>query len=330
MQLNDWLARIVRQNTEATGGAAPETPPADATPPAESGGDGGKNFADRLAGDAPPAEPPKENGAGGDQPANEGGDAERADPFAGYDEETAAWLKKKGFDKHENPGPEIANSLRNLEKLHGAGADRLLVKPDENSPQEVKDRWNEAVGVPKEPGAYEAVEGFQADDPLVQGFQKLAHERGISGEAYKAALEFVRDQGAEVQAAEQNAFNDSLDQLESKAPAQVRQMQEAFAKRGVTTDEVMNAMTGDAKTRADAFYKMMAKMSGGLTERGNPLPDDAGDRTVGVTAEQAQDKIGKLLSDDAFQKRYHSKDRKTRQGAIDEMVRLRELAASGR
>lgn len=321
MTINDWMARIARQNADGAAGATATTTTTEAAEAAEASasGDAGGVVSDL-------------GGAGGDQPADTAApSAGAADPFSGFsDPETAAWLKKKGFDKNDKPYEAIATSLRHLEKRLGAGPDRLLVKPDENSSEEVKEAWRAARGIPKEVGEYEVAEGFSADDPIFQGYAKAALEAGVSNEEFKVLQQRTAELAAEQIAAEENTFNAVIDRMQAETPQQLEQLRAATARRGVTPDELAKAMTGPVDQRAEAYLAILQKMAGGLAEQRNPIPDDAGERRVGMDAQQAQEKIDRLMNDDAFQKRYRSPNTKTREQAFNEVLALRKIIADAR
>lgn len=142
------------------------------TVPASSGAD---TLTDTLGADTLPA--------GGDKAWYEGID--------GIDDETVGMLQNKGWDKK----PEgLIKGYKELEKMKGAPADRLVVLPEDMADPEAMKAVYSKLGVPKEVGDNyndmgDVPEGLPIDDGFKGAMAEAAHEAGISPAQFKQLAE---------------------------------------------------------------------------------------------------------------------------------------------
>jgi hypothetical protein len=105
------------------------------------------------------------------------------DQASGGDEKT-----KKLLDRYNTPA-DVAKALAEANRLIRSGELKKGLSK-EASPEELA-AWREENGVPESPDKYEIPEGLtvgEVDKPIVEGFQKLAHEKNLPGEVVKEVL----------------------------------------------------------------------------------------------------------------------------------------------
>ena len=103
----------------------------------------------------------------------------------GLDAETSGYVTNKGW---KGVG-DLLGSYRNLEKLHGAGPERLVVLPGDDKPES----WGpvyDKLGRPKEAKGYEIPMPKEGgDEGLANWFRGVAYENGLSARQAKSMIE---------------------------------------------------------------------------------------------------------------------------------------------
>lgn len=140
----------------AAGGAPPAASSSEPTPAA--------------AASTPPAVTVNGNGTPGTKASEPPAGATAGKWTDTFDAETKDWISQRNFKDPK----ELADSYRNLEKLRGVPADRLLKLPDQKDENYDKAMGEvfEKLGKPATPEGY----GFQAKDPNNAGFTNWAKD----------------------------------------------------------------------------------------------------------------------------------------------------------
>lgn len=240
-----------------------------------------------------------------------------ADWFESFDTEIKGYVQNKGW---KDPG-ELLNSYRNLEKLTGAGPDKLVKLP---SPEDTQgwDEFYSKIGRPESPDGYKL--------PVPEGdsgeFAKVAsswfHELGLSEtQAEKLAGKWNEYMGQaqqqmEVQQREQyqqtvQQDNAALQQEWGSAYEQNIQLAKVAAKEfgfdGPTIDKLEQALG------FGGLMKMMQGIGSKIGEANFVSGDNGGAGRFGVmTPAQAQSQIKALQSDAGFVRRYTAGDAEAR------------------
>ena len=281
----------------------------------DGGGDGG--------GGSAVATPPASAPAGSAPPAPSASFDWKS---ANLDPETATYRESRGW---KTPGDVVA-SYWNLEKLTGAGADKLIKIPTGSDPN----AWNEVyskLGRPADPNGYKipVPEGDKGD--FAKMASKWFHESGLSqNQAEKLASQWNAHQ-AETMKAEQAAtaqkHSVEVEQLKAswgeKYQANTVLVDRAAQTFGLTDEHLqgLKAAMGP-KAAMELLHQIGSKIG----------VDDqfvSGDTKPGMTSmstEQAIAKIQANKADRAFVERFNSPDPKTRSEAREEMDRLHQIA----
>ncbi len=241
----------------------------------------------------------------------------KTDPFAGLEGELKEYRDKKGF---KDPA-SLLDSYRHLEKRLGVPDDMLLKIPGEGATEKEVAEYRAKLGVPETVEKYSLGEGMSADDAMFKGFAEIAHEHNVSDTAFQAMQGKLDEFRQQAVAAQEQAFVDGLDEFQAAHPRQAQAVSRALKVAGVSEGEVHRAMHGDVQ----AFYGALAKITDRMGEATQGIEDGDGGVTTEpsqMSRERAAKEIARLRTDEAFQKQYRSKDRKTREPAIQRMNRL--------
>lgn len=222
----------------------------------------------------------------------------------------------------------LAQSYRNLEKLQGVPADRLLKLPEKDDDP----AWGDVharLGRPAKPEDY----GFkvEGDDAFAKRMAATMHKHGITA-AQAKALE-----------AENNTWIKEV----IEADTQARQQKDAAEIQGLRTkwagDYDKNVELGrragrefglseqefkdiEASLGAGKTIELFAKIGAKLAEPSGFDPAGSGGGSgFGMTADQARTRIKTLQGDQAWTAKYLQGDA----GAREEMDRLHRVAAGG-
>ena len=159
---------------------------------------------------------------------------------SGLSEETKNWVSAKGIKDPET----LANSYRQLEKLHGVPADRIAKLPerfyDDKGAMTAEGRAiYEKLGAPKKAEEYGLKAPQGGDQKAIDAFMNKAHELGLT----------------KAQAEQLNKWGDSTNGERARA------MQEAAINRFNDEDKALKAEWGGAfeqekKIAADGMRKM--------------------------------------------------------------------------
>lgn len=235
--------------------------------------------------------------------------------FDGLSTDDKTYLAAKGWDK-DGKGPEdILKSYRNIERLRGVDADKLVKLPDWSKPESVAE-YRAAIGVPAEVTGYQAdpavvAEGLvdpamAADFSLEMGLTQAQHDvfmRRASAMFRAATQEQAEERGRR----EAVALGELAKQWGTKAPEYNQAAANAITAVGVTDAELaaLNASElGQAGTRA-----LLARFGVKMGEHTRPAENGGGLNMP--TVDSAKAELVALKSDQAFLAKLGAGDRES-------------------
>lgn len=246
--------------------------------------------------------------------------------YAGFQNaDLRGYVETKGFQNPE----ALADSYRNLEKLRGVPADRLLSLPEKPDAPEWDAIWNR-LGRPEKPDGY----ALQVPDGQDRGFaDRMAtamHKLGIT-KAAAAGLNaewnaFIADELAAAERDQQQADAADLTSLRTKWGAQydahVELGRRAGREFGLSEEDftAVSRALGSGKT-LELFQRIGAK----LGEPGRFDADGGSSPGFGLTPDGARARLKALQSDKDWAAKYMNGDVAARQ----EAERLAKIASGG-
>jgi len=259
--------------------------------------------------------------------------------FSTADEETRGFLQNKGLDKKDAAAAafDLVGQYRNLEKLRGVPADRLLTLPADPAVAGAMDPIYERLGRPAKPDGYEmkSEAGDQSSADYVKWASETFHKLGLTKtqatEADKALRAMVADMDTRAQEAEAVAKQASMTELQAEwgntYATNVELAKAAVRKLAAGEDEI-NALT--AAIGDKAVVKLFQKIGAGLAESpfhaGGPAQSVSG----ATTPEGAKAKIAELHNDREFTAAYAKEMMEGLRGPRSIlMTNLHKLASAG-
>lgn len=265
-----------------------------------------------LAGGGAPAPAPAPAADGGGAPAPAPAPAPEGVSWLGEnaDPELVGYVQNKGW---KQPA-DVLEGYRNLEKMRGVPAERLLTLPANDADEATRAQFYEKLGRPKEPAGYEfdLGENNPFDGPLREAF----HKHGVSKEQAEGVLKdyLAAEQAHMTRQQEEHALNV---QTEHKALLKewgqaaeqnldtVRQAQKALGWDNDTLDKVAGAL-GHRKT-----MEMLHSIGMRKGEADFVVGNGGGGNQM-LTPGQARAKIAELRNDKGWADRYLKGDSKAR------------------
>lgn len=237
------------------------------------------------------------------------------------DQDLRGFVQTRGW---KDPG-SLAESYRNLEKLTGVPADKIIKLPGEDDTEGWNSVWGR-LGRPETPDGY----NLPLPDGVPGDFAKTAaakfHELGIPAKQAEALTAWWNEQSTtaqqqQMQAREQQAEID-LNQLRQEwgqtYDAEIEKARRAVRQFGVEQEQLQKIE--DAIGTAQ-LMKLWAKIGNSLGEASFE-GGETGAKSFGVSKDAAVAKINALKSDQAWTAKYLSGDAQ----AKAEMERLMQLA----
>lgn len=243
---------------------------------------------------------------------------------SGFNDEMKGFVQNKGWKSAQ----EVADSYRNLEKLHGVPQDRLLKLPESMESPDAQAIW-EKLGKPKDAKGYSLKVPEKGGDPkLAEWAADVFHKSNLT-----------TDQANKVM----NAWNERMGAAQAQAVENERAAATLAAtdlrtEWGAAYDKNLNLANEAGKVLGwDATKLNALKAAIGpkealkiLVDIGNSVSESkfvggrpAGDGTV--TPDQAKSELAELYKDASFVKKYTSGD----YDAVQRMTKLQKMANPG-
>lgn len=227
------------------------------------------------------------------------------------------YVENKGWKGVE----DVLTSYRNLEKLHGVPADKLLRLPDD--PAKMGEVWDK-LGRPEAPDKYTMALPEEMKDSVYERMSAKAHEAGLSDAQFQALQVEFKDVAEALQTERGEKVAADLESWKSSHAADFQNVQNLMRKAGITQDEVQKAMNGDSA----AWYGALAKVASRMGE-GSMIEGDGGQQFT-ISPEAAQQKVDQMMGDKAFTDRLYSEDKKVREAAAAERRPYMEIIANAK
>lgn len=252
--------------------------------------------------------------------------------FGDLSSDDLQYIQSKGWDK-EGKGPQdVIKAYRNLDRLRGVSADKLVKLPDPNNEEEVA-QFRSRLGVPDSPEGYETTTDLTVgnDEIRVDVLAKMAHKAGMSNEAFNGFTEDVKGwlmeevQLQQEARAERNALEaKQLDQEWGQQKDANYQAARQAASRFEVSAEQLDAIEQGLGYKGT--IELFARIGRAFGE-GKPA-DPAGTETgspFGMTPSSAQAQIDKLTADAGFRQKLLDGDAQ----AQEKWDRLKKIAFGG-
>lgn len=244
----------------------------------------------------------------------------------GMDDDAKGYVTTKGWKSPQ----DLLGSYRNLEKLTGAGPDKLIKLPTNDDPA----AWNEIYGKLGRPETADKY-GLPVPEGDKGEFAKVAsdwfHKNGLS---VKQAQGVTKDWN-EFVATQMKAHTAEIAQRDNKQVADLKtewganmaaysdtadRGAEAFGLKAEQINALKQAMgPGEAMK---LLFNIGSKLG---TEQATVTGDTRGGTIGGMTPAQAVARIGELKKDKGFSERFHKGDVEAR----NEVARLNQIAYPG-
>ncbi len=225
---------------------------------------------------------------------------------SGFSDETRGYVQKKGF----KDASALADSYINLEKLHGAGPDRLLRLPESMESAEAQAVW-EKLGKPKTAKDYQLQVPEKGDPKLAEWAQDVFHKANLTSAQAQATMKAWNERQAAALAQtienQKIALQQNTEKLKTEWGAAYEKNMN-LAKSGAMAlelDATMIDSLGNAMG-TEKLFKQLSKIGAGVGEAtfvsGQPGPQGA------ITPEQARSELQDLFRDKAWVSKYTAGD----------------------
>lgn len=243
----------------------------------------------------------------------------------GVDADTLSYVQAKGF---KDPGA-VLSSYRNLEKLHGVPAERLLKVPAPDAKPEEIAAYRERLGVPKDPKDYKIAKfegGSEKEQAAFDSFlRQNFHALGVPASAVEGftakwaefvgnSLKSAEKARGEQMAAEETELKNLQGANYEKFVGVAREAATAF---GLSKDHV------DALEEAIGFKATMTFLNSIGAKVGESKFAGGGEGAFGgYSVAAAQSEIARLKADTGFAQKIINKDAE----ALAKWDRLHQIA----
>lgn len=240
--------------------------------------------------------------------------------FEGLSEDAMTFVSNKGFKSVE----DVVTSYRNLEKLQGVPADKILKLPDENNADEVNAFYNK-LGRPEKAEDYKFEIADGQDDSIAKAIAPELFKAGLSQKQaaaiYKTLEAAKIEQGKAAEAAAIKAEEDLKSEWGTNYDNNLKAAQQAAKIAGVTAEQIEALQKAtDYKTVMNMFKNLASKF-------GEDALRGAGDNKqtrFTLTPQQAREKIEQLKTNKDWVQKISSGDK----AALQEYDELTKLAVS--
>lgn len=206
----------------------------------------------------------------------------------------------------------VVNSYKNLEKLHGVPAERIIKLPDSPDSPEWKDVYKR-LGTPDSPDGYGLEAADEADTSMVDWAKDAFHSLNLTESQGQSLVEKFNEyvNGQDNSSRETSAADAAKQEMSLKKDwgsaydQNVANAQHAARRFGITADAIdaLDQTMGHAET-----MKLMNKIGSKLGEAGFHNGLEGGGFGNIMTPEQAKSQINALKQDSAFTSKYLAGD----------------------
>lgn len=237
----------------------------------------------------------------------------------GFNDDLKGYVETKGF---KDPAA-LAESYKNLEKLRGVPAERLVQWPADPSDREAMLPVYAKMGMPESPDKYTNVLGDGFNDDVFKAVAQQAHALGLGDGQFQGLQQIMAEQSQAVLEAQETQAAEAFDQWKSSNTEGFNNAARLMADVGMTEESLEGLLAGDKAQLYDFLAKVAARTGEAQVIQGEPAQAEG----FSMSPSAAKQKVQELMADDDFMKQYTSDNKKVRQVAIDRMMKLQEIAA---
>lgn len=216
---------------------------------------------------------------------------------------------------------DVVDSYRNLEKLRGVPAERLLTLPEDVTKEGALDPVWARLGRPESAEKYTNALGETFNDDTFKAAAATAHKLGLSDRQFAGMQEWLKSTTADFEAKRTAEVDRAFTDWSAANPQALANVQRMTAAVGVTDAAMDAALKGDKAALFDVLGKVAARMAEGSVVQGEPAEG------FGLTPAAAKSKIAQLMSDSEFMKGYTNENPRIRAPFVARMEKLHEAAA---
>ena len=176
------------------------------------------------------------------------------------------------------------------------------------------------IGRPETPDGYTNSLGEGFDGEIFKAVSERAHMLGRGDGQFQGLQQIMAEQAQHARETQEATNIQQFDSWKDANPEGFQNAARVMQEVGMSEDQVAGMLAGD-KT---AIFDFAAKIGSRTAEAPVVQGQGAGEFNVSPTAAKA--KIAELMGDKAFMDQYTHSSAKTRQPAIDRMMKLHEQA----
>lgn len=216
---------------------------------------------------------------------------------------------------------DVVDSYRNLEKLRGVPAERLLTLPEDVTKDGALDPVWAKLGRPEAADKYTNALGEAFADDTFKDAAATAHKLGLSDKQFAGMQEWLKGTTGQIEAKRTAEVDAAFNDWSAANPQAVQNVQRLTAAVGVTDAAMDAALKGDKAALFDVLGKVAARMGEGQVVQGEQAEG------FGLTASAAKAKIAQLMADSDFMKGYTDQNPRIRAPFVARMEKLHEAAS---
>lgn len=238
--------------------------------------------------------------------------------YTGLPDGLRAYAETKGWK-----GPDaVVESYKNLEKLRGVPAERLVSLPEDPSDPDAMAPVYAKLGRPDTPESYTNALGESMADDFWKEAAGAAHKAGLGDRQFQAMQSWFAEASQKIAEQRQKEVDGAFQDWRAANPQAEEGVKRLLTAVGVDEDRMTQLLEGDKATLFDTLGRIAARTQEQEVVQG----EGAGMMSPAA----AQQKISELFGDKAFMERYTSRDQKVRSSAVTQMNKLHEIAGRGR
>lgn len=234
--------------------------------------------------------------------------------------ELRGYIETKGFKSPE----AVAESYRNLEKLRGVPAERLVTLPEDVTAEGALDPVWSKLGRPETPDAYTNAIGEALADDAYKAAAAQAHKLGLSDKQFEGMQGWLKETTASLEAKRAEQVDGAFTDWQEQNPQALKNAQRMLGAVGVDAATLDAALQGDKAKLFDVLGKIAGRMGEGR------VPESEGDASLMMSPEAAKARISQKLGDKDWSAGYFSTNPKIRAPFMAEMERLQKIASGAK
>jgi len=231
------------------------------------------------------------------------------------------YVTAKGF----KDAGSVLESYRNLEKLRGVPADRLLTLPGNADEAGAMDGVWDKLGRPEAADKYTNALGDGIDAGVYEKVSAEAHKLGLSDAQFQGLQKALGAQGQAVMAAQEAQASAAFDKWKGANAEGFETAARVMNAVGMNEESLASLLAGDKAAMYDFVAKVGARSAEGKIVHGESPQSGA----FGMSPAAAKEKISALYADTKFMDSFTSANATVRKPAMEKMEALQKAAVGG-